>query len=314
VDITGSKQFGSPLQIAEELQTRIYNELQLPCSIGIAPNKLLAKMASDMKKPNGLFVLRLRDVQALLWNKPCQMLYGIGAKTADKLKVLGILTIGELASADDLLLSTHFGIMGDVLKQAANGYDDSKVNPESGASKSVGHTTTLPANLTDLSAMKKVLLNVADGVGRRLRKQKLMASTVQLTIRDPHMKTITRSVTLEICIDNTEDLYKYACHLLEKNWTKGRAVRLLGITAQNLLFKEDAVVQMDLFEYEKHPRKELLHETIDRLRDKYGEGSIVTAGMISDDPSSLIRNHKLRGTSLQMDHMKGRSLDTEDAP
>ena len=116
VDITGSKQFGTPLEIANHIQRKIMKELKLPCSIGVAPNKLLAKMGSDMKKPNGISVLRLRDVPTVLWDKPCNYLYGIGKKTADKLTRLGIHTLGQLAVGDELLLSKHFGVLGAHLK------------------------------------------------------------------------------------------------------------------------------------------------------------------------------------------------------
>ena len=108
----------APLDIAREIQARIREELSLPCSVGIAPNKLLAKMASDMKKPNGLSVLRIRDVLQVLWNRPCAELFGIGSKTADKLRKLNIHTIGQLAAADEGLLTSTFGVMGSWMKRA----------------------------------------------------------------------------------------------------------------------------------------------------------------------------------------------------
>lgn len=312
VDITGSKQFGSPLEIASEIQQRIKAELALPCSIGIAPNKLLAKMASDMKKPNGLFVLRLRDVPHVLWHRPCRELFGIGQKTADKLSRLGIHTIGQLAHADESMMSQHFGVSGPALIEAANGINHSEVNPEREQSKSIGHTTTLPANIQERSDVRRVFLNLADAVARRLRKQELVATTVQITIRDPDMKTITRSVTLPEPTDMTDEFYHAACDLFDKHWTLGEPIRLLGVTVQNLSKKTDVPVQLDLFEYKKLPKKEKLTEVLDELRDKFGEESIVTLGMISDDPSALLRNTKVRGTSLQMDHLKHQPLSEEE--
>jgi DNA polymerase-4 len=311
VDITGSKQFGSPLEIAELIQRRIMSELKLPCSIGIAPNKLLAKMASDMKKPNGIFVLRLRDVPKLLWDKPCSYLYGIGKKTGDKLIKLNIHTIGQLAHADGKLLAKQFGIMGAWLKQAANGIDTSPVNPEQEQSKSIGHTTTLPHDYTDKTDVFRVFLNLSDQVARRLRKQKLVASTVQITIRDPAMRTITRSVTLPTPTDHMDEIYRTACKLFEHHWENELPIRLLGVTLQNLTSIEAAAIQLDLFDYEKQPNKEKLNKVMDALRDKFGENAILTAGMLGTDPSSMLRNHKTRGTSLQMDHMKNNPLDQE---
>lgn len=304
VDITGSKQFGTPLEIASTIQSRIRDELGLPCSVGVAPNKLLAKMASDMKKPNGLTVLRLRDVPSMLWGKPCSHLYGIGGRTGDKLAKLNIQTIGELAKADEALLKREFGVVGAWMKQAASGVDHSPVQAEHEPSKSIGHTTTLPQDVKETADAQRVFLNLADQVARRLRRQGLVASTVQITIRNPEMKTITRSLTLEVPSENMDDFYRTACSLYERNWTKGKPVRLLGITLQNLQPKDEAAIQLDLLTFEQQPKKEQLNKAMDRIRDKYGEDAILSAGMLGDDPSALIRNHKLRGTSLQMDHLK----------
>ncbi|MCS7460136.1 DNA polymerase IV [Paenibacillus doosanensis] len=311
VDITGSKQFGTPLEIAELIQRRIADELLLPCSIGVAPNKLLAKMASDMKKPRGISVLRKRDVPRLLWDRPCAYLYGIGGKTSDKLKRLNIHTLGQLAHASDKLLEEHFGIMGAHLKRAANGDDSSPVEPEQDQSKSIGHTTTLPTNYTETADIHRVFLNLADQVGRRLRRQHLMTQTVQITIRDPDMKTITRASKLNAPTENREDIYHMACKLFEDHWPAGKPVRLLGITLQSLLDKKDAPIQLDLFDYQKQPAKEKLNRAMDALRDKFGEHAVLTAGMLGNDPSALIRNHKTRGTSLQMDHLKEQPLEEE---
>jgi DNA polymerase IV len=304
LDITGSKQFGTPVQIAEELQGRIRTELGLPCSIGIAPNKLLAKMASDMKKPNGITILRKRDVPSLLWDKPCSYMYGIGSRTGEKLDKLGIRTIGELAHAEESFLTAQFGIVGSWLKAAANGEDETPVNPEQEASKSIGHTTTLPKDFTDDLDIRRVFLNLADQVCRRMRKQHLMSSTVQITIRNPSMKTITRSVTLDGPTEDADTVFETACKLFHRHWQKGQPVRLLGITLQNLVDRSEAAVQLDLFDYNRQPKKEELNRIMDKLRDRFGESAILTAGMLGDDPSALIRNHKIRGTSLQTDHLK----------
>ncbi|RKN85039.1 DNA polymerase IV [Paenibacillus ginsengarvi] len=309
IDITGSKQFGTPIEIAALIQNRIRDELHLPCSIGIAPNKLLAKMASDMKKPNGLSVLRKRDVEKLLWDKPCSYMYGIGSRMGDRLRKLNIRTIGELAAAGESFLVKHFGVYGSWLKRAANGIDDSPVNPEREQSKSIGHTTTLPKNVTELADISRVFLNLSDQVARRMRRQKLVAGTVQITIRDPDMKTITRAQTIQVPTENADDIHRIAVKLFAAHWDVGKPVRLLGVTLQSLQPKQNTVIQLDLFEYEKQPKKEQLNEAMDRIRDKYGEDAILTAGMVGNDPSAWIRNHKRRGTSLQMDHLRERGLD-----
>jgi len=308
LDITGSGQFGTPLQIAEAIQRRVREELSLPCSIGIAPNKLLAKMASDMRKPNAITVLRRREVPALLWDKPCQTLFGIGRKTAAKLERMNIRTIGQLAAADAALLKEKFGVYGEWMKRAAHGIDDSPVEPIREAAKSIGHTTTLPADLTRRDDWRRVLLNLADQTTRRLRRQSMLCSTVQIVIRDPEMRTITRASTLQAPIDSLNDVYREACRLMDRHWKEGQPVRLLGITLQGLSPKKDTPVQLDLFHYREAPRKEQLYSVMDRLRDKYGEDAVLTAGMLTDDPSALIRNRKVRGTSLQTDFLRERDF------
>lgn len=301
MDITGSKMFGSPLEIAASLQNRIQKEWSLPCSIGLAPNKLLAKMASDMKKPNGLTVLRIRDVKHVLWDKPCDTLFGIGRKTAEKLEKLNIRTIGQLADTDEMVLNKHFGVMGSWMKSAAFGIDHSEVNPNRERNKSIGHTTTLPNDITAREDVFRVLLNLSDQTGRRLRRQKLVATTVQITIRKPDMTTITRSHTLDAPTQSTDDIYREACQLYDKHWKSGGGIRLLGVTLQNLSLLEESALQLDLFNYEQQPRKEALTKAMDKLRDRFGEDAVLTAGMLGDDPSTLIRNKRIRGTSLQKD-------------
>ncbi|GBF76119.1 DNA polymerase IV [Paenibacillus sp. 598K] len=301
MDITGSKSYGTPLEIASLLQSRIASEWSLPCSIGVAPNKLLAKMASDMKKPGGLTVLRLRDVPQVLWHQPCDALFGIGRKTAEKLKRMNLHTIGQLAAADETWLVRQFGIMGSWLLQAAHGIDHSEVKETREQSKSVGHTTTLPKDVKTREQVYRVLLNLADQTARRMRRQRLMARAIQITIRTPDMKTITRSMTLAAPTSEADRIYKEACALYDKHWQEGRPIRLLGITLQQLESESTAAVQLDLFDYREEPRKVALTKTMDALRDKFGEDAVLTAGMLSDDPSALIRNRRIRGTSLQLD-------------
>jgi DNA polymerase-4 len=304
LDVTGSGQFGSPVEIAETIRQRVRSELSLPCSIGIGPNKLLAKMASDMRKPDAVTVLRRRDVPALLWGKPCQTLYGVGPKTAEKLRKLNIRTIGDLAMADEALLVERFGVYGAWMKRAAHGYDDSPVNPVREAAKSIGHATTLPADMTEREDLRRVLLNLADQTSRRLRRHGMVCRGVQIAIRDPSMKTITRSGMLSTPTDVWEDIYEEACRLLDRHWMPGQPVRLLGVTLLHLSRKDETAVQLDLFSYEKKARTEKLQRVMDQLRDKFGEDAVLTAGMLGDDPSALIRNKKIRGTSLDKDFLR----------
>jgi DNA polymerase-4 len=301
MDVTGSGRFGTPLEIAEEIQRRIRTEWSLPCSIGIGPNKLLAKMASDMKKPNGITVLRIRDVPEKLWHRPCDALHGIGRKTAEKLARMNIRTIGELAACDERTLVSRFGVYGAWMKAAANGIDTSEVNPERAPNKSIGHSTTLPRDLTDREEISRVFLNLADQTARRLRRQGLVAETVQIAIRTPDMRTRTRAETLERPTDDAGEIHRVACRLFERHHRTGEPVRLLGVTLANLSPKRETAVQLDLFDYDRQPKREALIKTMDELRDKFGEEAVLTAGMLLGGPSNLIRNRRIRGTSLQSD-------------
>lgn len=298
MDITGSKQFGTPLEIADEIQRRIENELSLPCSIGVAPNKLLAKMASDMKKPNGISVLRIRDLPQTLWSRPCGELFGIGAKTDEKLSRMGIRTIGELARTDEKRLQASFGVFGAWMKRAANGQDYSEVQSVPEPSKSVGHTTTLPYDVTESAEALRVMLNLSDQVARRMRRQHLLAGAVQITIRTPEMKTITRSRTLDIPTEAADDIYREAKALYLRHWGDGRPVRLLGVAAQNLSDKSTAAIQLDLFDYEQQPKKEKLTEIMDKMRDKFGEDALMVAGMLEEDGTKRMKAGRSPGISF----------------
>ncbi len=309
MDITGSKQFGTPLDIAEEIQRRIQSELSLPCSIGVAPNKLLAKMASDMKKPSGISVLRIRDLPYTLWSRPCGELFGVGEKTAEKLARLGIRTIGELARTDEKRLQASFGVFGAWMKRAANGQDFSEVQSVPEPSKSVGHTTTLPYDVTESAEALRVILNLSDQVARRMRRQHLLAGTVQITIRTPEMKTITRSRTLATPTETADEIYRQAKELYLKHWGDGKPVRLLGVAAQSLTDKSESVIQLDLFDYEKQPKKEKLTEIMDQLRDKFGEDALMTAGMLEEDGTKRMKAGRTPGISFHGERGSGPEND-----
>ncbi len=311
LDISGSSQFGHPLEIAEKIQQQIKDQLGLPCSIGIGPNKLLAKMGSDMKKPNGITILRKREFPKLFWSKPTNALFGIGKRSAERLEKLGIKTIGELAQADEERLKKEFGILGAHLKNSANGVDHSPVVVETEANKSIGHTTTLPKDIRNLKEAYSVFLGLADQVTRRMRKQQLLSSTIQITIRYSDRKTITRSITIEQPTEEMNTVYKVACQLFDQFWNS-EPVRLLGITLQNLRIKEETGIQLDIFNYQEQPKKESLNKIMDQLRDKYGENTIITAGMKGIESGERLRNTKARGTSLQKDYLKLNPIQKKD--
>lgn len=233
-DVTGSGQFGTAVEIARQIQTRIHSELGLPCSIGIAPNKFLAKMASDLKKPMGLTEITLESVPQLLWPLSVESMFGVGGKTAERLRRLGVSTIGDLAGAREELLQRYLGRRGPELRRLAMGLDDAPVVSVPEPIKSVGHSITLAADTDSEEELATVLLNLADQVGRRVRRHEMVGRTVQLTIRYGNRETVTRSRTLPLATDLTEEIYREARELLTLHKRRGAKVRLLGVALQNL--------------------------------------------------------------------------------
>ncbi|WP_456274132.1 DNA polymerase IV [Bacillus sp. AK031] len=274
VDITDSFSLGSPLFIAESIQNQVLSQLDLPCSIGIAPNKFLAKTASDMKKPMGITVLRKRDLPLKLWPLDVKEMHGIGEKTALKLNSVGINTIRELAAANDIILKSQLGINGLRLKSRANGSDDRPVDPDSVYDfKSIGNSTTLPRDTANQKELLSTLNQLSAKVASRMKSKDTLASTIIITLRFKDRKTITRSKKLKNPARTQEEIFEVAKALFLEHWN-GNSIRLLGVTGQDLVERDEAALQLDLFSYEEHAKKEPLYETIEKLQSKFGKKMI----------------------------------------
>ncbi|MFZ0475403.1 MAG: DNA polymerase IV [Halobacillus sp.] len=294
MDITNCASQGSPPEIAERIQQRIADELDLPCSIGIAPNKFLAKMASDMKKPMGITILRKRDLQNKLWPLPIEEMYGVGDKTAEKLRRIKVETIGDLAAHPVLELKRLLGINGERLQNRANGDDQRPVDPDAVHEfKSIGTSTTLPEDTTDDEEVRSVLRRLTHKVEARMKNKKVLAQNVQLMIRYHDRKTVTRSRQLKEFIQSAEDLFQVSLQLFDEHWNQ-EPIRLLGITAQDLAEKSEITQQLDLFNYEQYASKEKLYKAIDDLTEKYGSNPF--------QPLSAPQNNTVT-TSFQKDFL-----------
>ncbi|WP_085991965.1 DNA polymerase IV [Oceanobacillus senegalensis] len=270
MDVTEVKS-KNPIKLAEDLQQKTLKELDLPCSIGIAPNKFLAKMASDMKKPLGITVLRKRELDKILWPLPVEEMYGVGEKTANKLKKMGIKTIGDLAKEDTYRLKQLFGINGERLKNRANGIDSRPVDPDAIYDfKSIGNSQTLTEDTTNLGEIHKLMDFLADNIEQRMKRKNVAGKSIQLMIRYHDRKTITRSKKLQHYIEDKADILFIAKELLEQHWNL-EPIRLIGITIQDVENKQNIGEQLDLFTYEKQVGKERLYQTIDNLTEKYGK-------------------------------------------
>ena len=285
LDISGSAHlFGGPVETGRRLKARIREELGIACTAGIGPNKLLAKTASKLGKPDGLLVLRHEDVPTKLHPLPIQKLYGIGARTAEKLAHIGVATIGQLARTPPDALKKIFGIIGPMLHDAANGLDSSPLltDDEQPEAKSVGNSYTLSDDTRDVRKVLTVLLGLCSKVGRRLRKGGHAGRTVTLVLRYANFQTFVRARTVEAPINLDRDLFAAACTLLDEIWNKSRAVRLLGVSVSNLAHKGEGR-QLALFDHGRRQRLRQFLASVDALRDRYGESVAVWAPLLRND-------------------------------
>lgn len=279
LDLTGSMGlFGSAERIAHLLKAEIKHHFGITCSIGIAPNKLLAKLASDMQKPDGLTVIRPEEVSHVLERVPAKDLCGIGRKTERQLELYGIKTCGDLGRFPVSILRKRFGIIGERLHQMGLGIDESPVVPAEDADevKSVGHSMTLERDIEDRKEILKFLLQLSEMVGRRARRYNVWGKTVTLSIRYADFDTwVGKQETLRHYINQSEDIYKTAVAILD-TLVLMQPVRLLGVRLSNLRYESN---QLPLFEEER--KKAQLVNAMDEVNDKYGNFS-VTFGSLLD--------------------------------
>ncbi|GLC89282.1 DNA polymerase IV [Lysinibacillus piscis] len=285
MDVTLLCQEQHALTIAKEIQSRILQELDLPCSIGIAPNKFLAKTASDMKKPMGITVLRIRDVAHMLWPREVITMHGIGASTAKKLNAQGILTIGDLAQADDYKLKQLLGKNGERLRARANGMDERVVDPNAiFDTKSVGNSTTLPEDIADIRQLQKVMKGLCKKVAERLEAKRLAGFTVSIQIRDANWQNHSRSKTVSNAMYQAEDILAIAFALLERHWDE-TPVRLLGVTVSNVTDRKEYSQQLSIFNFEEHSKDEPILKVVDEIEERFGKGAITRGVDIGKRPS-----------------------------
>lgn len=275
LDVTGSlKLFGTQAKIGTLIKQRIQRETGLTASVGLAHNKFLAKLASDAQKPDGLVFVDPEKVHAFLDPMPVGRLWGIGKRTAPKLRALGVLTIGQLRRTDISIIQPVLGNRSEHFLRLSRGEDDREVRG-SQPDKSISHEVTFDADLSDRNELLAELQRQSEAVSRRLRAQGLMASTVVVKIRDPGFHTVTRSRSMRACSNSTQTLYRMARALFE-NWRESHRttpVRLLGMGVTGL---EDA----DSSDHDTGDRLDSRGEQeIDRVFDsinrRYGEARIV---------------------------------------
>ena len=275
LDVTGCEQlFGPPAALAHRIQERILSELGLPSSLGVASNKLVAKVASDLAKPRGVLVVPAGQEAAFLAPLPVGRLWGVGEVTASRLHQYGVRTIGNLAALPEAQMKTLFGSGALQMHRRALGMDDSPVGVEV-RRKSVSQERTFARDVGDLDALQRTLLEMSEEVAAQLRSEGDCARTVVLKMRYPDFATITRQVTLPQPTDLAEDICKYAHELLLREWKKGTQLRLIGVGVAGLTQAR----QLSLFDAHTEQLTKVT-KAVDEIRHKYGDDAIRRASLL----------------------------------
>lgn len=289
--------FGSPMDTANLIRERIYKELGFTVNIGIAPNKLLAKMASDFRKPNLCHSLFLEEIPSKMWPLPIRELFFVGNSAMMKLHQLGIKTIGELAKSEIFFLQSHLGKKyGQLIHNYANGIDLEPVESISPQNKGYGNSITLSKDISDDETANQVLLSLSETVASRLRLSKVKCNCITVEIRDYNFNHKSHQTTLPAATDNTSTIYETACTLLKEFWDN-TPLRLMGVRASKI--SEENYSQISLFDTKKNDKLEKLDIAVDCIRQRFGTNSIQRASFL--DPDSICdhctNHHKKEPTS-----------------
>ena len=263
--------YGSSKEIGKQIKKKIKDETGLVCSIGVARNKFLAKIGSDLDKPDGLVVIKNNEIAEVLDPLSVDKIPGVGTKTANKLNEIGIYKIGQLKNMEYNELKHLFGKNGSLLYELIRGIDKREVNINS-ETKSISNETTFQNDTSDLDLLLKYLLELSQKVTRRVRKKNLIGNTIFIKVKDNKFNVTTRRITIKKYINSTDDLYKYGKKLLEKVDLKN-PIRLIGIGIASL--KEKKKEQLSLFTNSKD--KSEFNIVIDSIKDKFGNESIKRA-------------------------------------
>lgn len=284
LDVTGCEpRWGSPEELARRIQKRLEVELGLSASIGLATNKLVAKIASGLEKPRGFVVVPHGKEAEFLAPLPVEKLWGVGEVTARSLHEMGVFTIGQLAQLPTAQLEARFGRRGRDLHRQARGIDDSPVVVER-EEKSLSREVTFAQDIGDRQVLRKTLLSLSEDVARRLRRRGLRGRTIKLKLRYADFTTLTRQVTGDTPTDLEQVIFDQAARLLDRAWDRRRKVRLIGVGVSKFELEEH---QLSLFEATgggKVAKLRRLSQAVDQIREKYGDEAIQRASLVTGSP------------------------------
>jgi len=276
LDITQSLLlFQSPPLIAKSIKDQIREREQLTCSIGVAPNKLLAKLGSRLKKPDGLLVIRKEEVEEVLRDLPVSKLNGIGPKLGEALNSIGVFTCGQLGKFPVSVLAKRFGVIGERLHEMGLGLDDSPIVPfdEEEDAKSISHSVTLEEDTSDPNILRKVLLQLSEKVSRRMRRERFYGRRIAITVRYSDFFTFSKQKTLSKWVNSGNEIFKLASEIFE-SIPHPKPIRLLGVGV-SVLKKEWC--QLDLFE--ERGKKDSLLKAMDRVNERFGDWTLTWASL-----------------------------------
>lgn len=268
------------IDIAYEISKRAREELGFTVNIGVAPNKLLAKMASDFEKPNKVHTLYQQEIETKMWKLPVAELFMVGRRSLPKLQKMGIKTIGDLAKSDEKLLIKNFGKYGKMIWEYSNGIDNEEVNFIKEKPKNIGNSITLPYDYNDIEKIEEVLLALVEQVSYRLRNQEMFANVVNVQIKTNEFKVFSHQRKLDFATDSTKIIGKEAKKLLTEIYNN-TPIRLIGISVSGLVEKEER--QISLFENVENEKQKKIDSVLDNIKEKYGYEAITRAGKMQID-------------------------------
>ena len=286
--------FGSPVETADAIRRRVREELGFTVNVGIAPNKLLAKMASDFEKPDRTHTLFREEIPSKMWPLPIRDLFLVGGAAQRKMEAMGLRTIGDLARCDLELLRSQLGDKySRQIHRYANGIDDEPVEERAAVNKGYGNRITLARDVSDTETACQVLLSLAETVGARLRADHVLCNQVCVELRDWRFRSSSHQGALQFPTDSTSVIYEEACRLLREFWD-GTPVRLIGIRTGKI--SDHAFVQMSLFETEQDRKRLKMEQAVDQIRSRFGTDSIKRASFLKKD--SLVEHAASRHKHL----------------
>ena len=280
-----SANYASPLEAAVRIKDSVRETFSFTVNVGISDRKVLAKMASDFRKPDLVHTLFAAEIQEKLWPLPVSDLFLCGHSSVETLRKLGILTIGELAQADPAILDAHLKSHGRLLWNYANGIDPSTVETRHAKAKGIGNSTTLSADVTTAEEAHRILRNLSESVGARMRRAHTMGYSVCTEIKYSDFVSVSHQTILDAPTSSDAILAEAACALFDELWN-GNPIRLLGVRTTKLV-AEDTPVQLSLFDLQapKSEKQQKLDAALDKIRSRYGKGAIKRGSQI-DSPKS----------------------------